>query len=32
MQRTRYMSTHEKVHLDRGLEAFYKVDKKYGVI
>jgi hypothetical protein len=26
------MATHEKVHLDRALEAFYKVGKKYSVI
>jgi 8-amino-7-oxononanoate synthase len=32
MLRTSYMATHERVHLDRGLEAFYKVGKKYGVI
>lgn len=32
MLRTSYMATHEKSHLDRGLEAFYKVGKKYGVI
>jgi len=32
MLRTNYRATHGKVHLDRGLEAFYKVDKKYGVI
>jgi 8-amino-7-oxononanoate synthase len=32
MLRTSYMATHEKAHLDRGLEAFYKVGKKYGVI
>jgi len=32
MLRTSYMATHERSHLDRGLEAFYKVGKKYGVI
>jgi 8-amino-7-oxononanoate synthase len=32
MLRTSYMATHEKHHLDRGLEAFEKVGKKYGVI
>lgn len=32
MLRTSYMATHERAHLDRGLEAFYKVGKKYGVI
>jgi 8-amino-7-oxononanoate synthase len=32
MLRTSYMATHEKEHLDRGLEAFEKVGKKYGVI
>src|SRR5688572_23880465 len=32
MLRTSYMATHEKKHLDRGLEAFEKVGKKYGVI
>lgn len=32
MLRTSYMATHEKVHLDRGLEAFYKAGKKFGVI
>ena len=32
MLRTSYMATHEREHLDRGLEAFYKVGKKYGVI
>ncbi|HMR78359.1 MAG TPA: aminotransferase class I/II-fold pyridoxal phosphate-dependent enzyme, partial [Polyangiaceae bacterium] len=32
MLRTSYMATHERVHLDRGLEAFEKVGKKYGVI
>lgn len=30
--RTSYMATHEKHHLDRGLEAFYKVGKQFGVI
>jgi 7-keto-8-aminopelargonate synthetase-like enzyme len=30
--RTSYMATHEKVHLDRALEAFEKVGKKFGVI
>jgi 8-amino-7-oxononanoate synthase len=32
MLRTSYMATHEREHLDEGLEAFYKVGKKYGVI
>jgi 8-amino-7-oxononanoate synthase len=32
MLRTSYMATHEREHLDRGLEAFRKVGKKYGVI
>jgi len=32
MLRTSYMATHERSHLDRGLEAFYKVGKKFGVI
>jgi 7-keto-8-aminopelargonate synthetase-like enzyme len=32
MLRTSYMATHERAHLDRGLEAFEKVGKKYGVI
>jgi 8-amino-7-oxononanoate synthase len=32
MLRTSYMATHERTHLDRGLEAFYKVGKKFGVI
>jgi len=32
MLRTSYMATHERVHLDRALEAFYKVGKKYSVI
>jgi hypothetical protein len=32
MLRTSYMATHEKHHLDRGLEAFQKVGKKYRVI
>ncbi len=32
MLRTSYMATHERRHLDRGLEAFEKVGKKYGVI
>ncbi|HET9960406.1 MAG TPA: aminotransferase class I/II-fold pyridoxal phosphate-dependent enzyme [Polyangiaceae bacterium] len=32
MLRTSYMATHERSHLDRGLEAFEKVGKKYGVI
>lgn len=30
--RTSYMATHEKQHLDRALEAFEKVGKKFGVI
>jgi 8-amino-7-oxononanoate synthase len=32
MLRTSYMATHDRVHLDRGLEAFYATGKKYGVI
>jgi len=32
MLRTSYMATHEREHLDRGLEAFEKVGRKYGVI
>ncbi len=32
MLRTSYMATHERSHLDRGLEAFRAVGKKYGVI
>lgn len=32
MLRTSYMATHERAHLDRGLEAFRAVGKKYGVI
>lgn len=32
MLRTSYMATHERHHLDRGLEAFRAVGKKYGVI
>ncbi len=32
MLRTSYMATHEREHLDRGLEAFAKVGKKYRVI
>lgn len=32
MLRTSYMATHERSHLERGLEAFEKVGKKYGVI
>jgi 8-amino-7-oxononanoate synthase len=32
MLRTSYMATHERKHLDRGLEAFEKVGKKYGII
>jgi 7-keto-8-aminopelargonate synthetase-like enzyme len=32
MLRTSYMATHEREHLDRALEAFAKVGKKYGVI
>jgi 7-keto-8-aminopelargonate synthetase-like enzyme len=32
MLRTSYMATHERAHLDRGLEAFAKVGKKYGII
>ena len=30
--RTSYMATHERQHLDRALEAFEKVGKKFGVI
>jgi 7-keto-8-aminopelargonate synthetase-like enzyme len=30
--RTSYMATHEKHHLDRGLEAFRAVGKQFGVI
>lgn len=30
--RTSYMATHTQAHLDRGLEAFAKVGKKYGII
>jgi 8-amino-7-oxononanoate synthase len=32
MLRTSYMATHERAHLDRALEAFRTVGKKYGVI
>jgi 8-amino-7-oxononanoate synthase len=32
MLRTSYMATHERKHLDRGLQAFYETGKKYGVI
>jgi 8-amino-7-oxononanoate synthase len=32
MLRTSYMATHERKHLERGLEAFEKIGKKYGVI
>jgi len=32
MLRTSYMATHERSHLERGLEALEKVGKKYGVI
>jgi len=32
MLRTSYMATHDRAHLDRGLEAFRIVGKKYGVI
>ena len=32
MLRTSYMATHQREHLDRGLEAFEKVGKKFGVI
>jgi 8-amino-7-oxononanoate synthase len=32
MLRTSYMATHERSHLDRGLEALRAVGKKYGVI
>jgi 8-amino-7-oxononanoate synthase len=30
--RTSYMATHTREHLDRGLDAFQKVGKKYGII
>jgi len=30
--RTSYMATHERVHLDRALDAFEQVGKKFGVI
>lgn len=30
--RTSYMATHERMHLDRALDAFEKVGKKFGVI
>jgi 7-keto-8-aminopelargonate synthetase-like enzyme len=30
--RTSYMATHQRAHLDRGLEALATVGKKYGVI
>ncbi len=32
MLRTSYMATHQRAHLDRALEAFYKAGKKFGVI
>ena len=32
MLRTSYMATHDRHHLDRALEGFQKVGKKYGVI
>ncbi len=32
MLRTSYMATHERAHLDRALEAFERVGKKYSVI
>jgi 7-keto-8-aminopelargonate synthetase-like enzyme len=32
MLRTSYMATHTREHLDRGLEAFRAVGKKYGLI
>ncbi|HTM44081.1 MAG TPA: pyridoxal phosphate-dependent aminotransferase family protein [Polyangiaceae bacterium] len=32
MLRTSYMATHERHHLDRGLEAIYQAGKKFGVI
>ncbi len=32
MLRTSYMATHEREHLDRALEAFEKVGKKYKII
>ena len=30
--RTSYMATHERAHLDRGLEAFVAVGKKHGLV
>jgi len=32
MLRTSYMATHDRAHLDRGLEALQKVGKKFGII
>ena len=32
MLRTSYMATHERSHLDRGLEAFRTVGKQFGII
>ncbi len=32
MLRTSYMATHERHHLDKALDAFHKVGKKFGVI
>jgi len=32
MLRTSYMATHERHHLDRALEAFEKVGRRYGVL
>jgi 7-keto-8-aminopelargonate synthetase-like enzyme len=32
MLRTSYMATHERHHLDKALDGFYKVGKKFGVI
>ncbi|MDX2053853.1 MAG: pyridoxal phosphate-dependent aminotransferase family protein [Polyangiaceae bacterium] len=32
MLRTSYMATHERHHLDKALEAFEKVGKRYGVL
>jgi 7-keto-8-aminopelargonate synthetase-like enzyme len=32
MLRTSYMATHERHHLDKGLNALYEAGKKFGVI
>ncbi len=32
MLRTSYMATHDRHHLDRGLEAFHAVGKKHGLV